>query len=182
MSDLESIQTQRLHLRPLTVKDAPALYAAVNDFDVIKMTATWKWPIDEAFVRGCLVKWQKGRGKTQLGFGVFVDDVLIGDMGGGIEVHRENGQEVIFIGYMIGKKWWGRGYVTEAVKTLCPLLWSRLGPYDIYAEHFFDNPASGRVLEKCGFRHIGAAPLQWCEARQKKIPGEQFMLKAESAL
>jgi RimJ/RimL family protein N-acetyltransferase len=180
MSDIEFLTTERLALRPLTVADAPALYAAINDFDVLKMTASWVWPIDLAYVEDRLRVWNKG--KNGIGLGIFVDGTLIGNMGGGFEKTDKGAGKALTIGYMIGKPWWGRGYVAEAVKTLCPLLWSRLGAYDIYAEHFFDNPASGRVLEKCGFQHVGAAPLQWCEARQKKIPGEQFMLKAESAL
>ncbi len=177
MSAVEFINTERLALRPLTFADAPALYAAINNFDVLKMTASWAWPISLAYVEDRLRNWNKG--ESGIGLGIFVDDTLIGNMGGGFEKTDKEAQKAITIGYMIGEPWWGRGYVTEAVKTLCPLLWSRLGAYDIYAEHFFDNQASGRVLEKCGFQHVGPAQKTWSKARQKDLPGERYVLSAD---
>ena len=45
--------------------------------------------------------------------------------------------------------------------------------------HFADNPASGRVLEKAGFRANGIA-RQWSEARQDFVDANRFLLTRES--
>lgn len=174
------LKTKRLTLRPLTLQDAPALYHLNNDFDVVKMTATWPWPIDLAYVEGRLRKAMAHDPSRNTGLGIFLDETLIGNMGGHVEAHGETGEEAIWVGYMVGRDWWGKGLMTEALAALCPYLWSRLGKRDIYAEHFYDNPASGRVMRKVGFEHLGPAPEVWSEARQAKLPGEQYRLKVES--
>ncbi|MCI5044650.1 MAG: GNAT family N-acetyltransferase, partial [Aquisalinus sp.] len=93
--------------------------------------------------------------------------------------HEVTGDEVIWIGYMLGRSAWGQGFMTEALKALCSYLWGKLGTVDIYGEHFFDNPASGNVMQKVGFTHVGAASAVWCKARQQSLPGEQYCLKVK---
>lgn len=173
----DDFTTKRLQMRPLVPADAPGLLVVFNDYDVVKMTGTWPWPVDLAYVEDRLAKSAERDKAANYGVGIFLDGTLIGSMGGHIEPHHESGAEVIWIGYTIGKPWWGKGYATEAVSALIPALRRHLPLLDIYAEHFFDNPASGRVMIKAGFEHVGPAPLVWCEARQQKLPGEQYVLR-----
>ena len=175
-----SLKTNRLTMRPLTVADAPALYQVVNDFDVVRMTSTWPWPVTMVYVEDRLKETAARDPERNTGLGIFADGVLAGSMGGHVEAHAGTGEEVIWIGYMLGRNWWGLGLMTEALRALCPWLLERLGSLDIYGEHFFDNPASGHVMLKAGFVHNGAAPEVWCKARQEKLPGEQYVLKQES--
>jgi len=53
------------------------------------------------------------------------------------------------IGYAIGRKYWNKGYVTEALSGMLKFLFS-LGIHRVYACHFPENKASCRVMEKCG--------------------------------
>ena len=55
------------------------------------------------------------------------------------------------LGYWLGEPWWGRGIVTKAVRVVVDHGLSRLGIERIEAPVFEWNPASMRVLEKCGF-------------------------------
>ena len=55
------------------------------------------------------------------------------------------------IGYHIAKAHTGRGYATEATMAFLPWAMRRLGIGEIYGICRADNPASRRVLEKCGF-------------------------------
>ena len=60
------------------------------------------------------------------------------------------------IGYHIAKPYTGKGYATEAVKAFLPVMAKRVGVSEVYGIRLLENAASGRVLEKCGFREFFA--------------------------
>jgi RimJ/RimL family protein N-acetyltransferase len=73
------------------------------------------------------------------------DDVFAGSIG------MSPGGE---IGYWVARKFWGRGYATDAVR--CMIEFARRDKIPrLHAEVFPDNVASSRVLEKAGFTQIG---------------------------
>ena len=55
------------------------------------------------------------------------------------------------IGYWLAEPFWGRGIATAAVRALVPVAFETTGIVRLEAGIFSDNPASMRVLEKCGF-------------------------------
>ena len=58
-------------------------------------------------------------------------------------------------GYWLGEPYWGRGYATEALGALLAFAFTTLELNRVGARHFGSNPASGRVMEKCGMRREG---------------------------
>ena len=58
------------------------------------------------------------------------------------------------IGYAIGKDYWGRGLVPEAVKAVIDYCFKELDFDWLTCGHFVRNHQSRRVVEKCGFRYI----------------------------
>jgi len=58
------------------------------------------------------------------------------------------------VGYWIGRPHWGQGYATEALRLVIEHA-KGVGAKGLLAETFPENPASARVLEKCGFRDRG---------------------------
>lgn len=95
-------------------------------------------------------------------------DDFLGDSGGVFAVvEKESGSIVgcaglipgrkgsVEIGYWITPSRWNRGYCTEAVKRLIAFAMEDLGMHRVFALHFPDNPASGRVLEKAGMKREG---------------------------
>ncbi len=65
---------------------------------------------------------------------------------------KENEAEV---GYWIARPYWNQGLCTEALSMVIGHC-RKLGTITIlFGEHFTDNPASGRVMEKCGFTDTG---------------------------
>ena len=54
------------------------------------------------------------------------------------------------VGYWIGRPYWGRGYATTAVRALLAMAFLGVEIDVLGATHLVRNPASGRVLEKCG--------------------------------
>jgi len=68
------------------------------------------------------------------------------------------------LGYWIGRAHWGKGFATEASRALIEIARTLKLPR-LEASHFLDNPASGRVLEKLGFRPTGLSAERYSCAR-----------------
>ena len=81
------------------------------------------------------------------------DDALIGGCGfDSFQVGKSHRAEV---GYWLAKPLWGRGIMTAVVRRVCRHAFEEFGLVKITAHVFSHNPASARVLEKCGFREEG---------------------------
>ena len=59
------------------------------------------------------------------------------------------------LGYWLGKRFWGRGYATEAARALVDFAFDRLDAVRLMAGWYHDNPASGNVLAKLGCQPSG---------------------------
>ena len=86
------------------------------------------------------------------------------------------------MGYWIARQHWGKGFATEACRSLIEIARTLKLPR-LEASHFIDNPASGRVLEKLGFEPLGIiAPRLSC-ARGTEVPARLMRLRlAEQAV
>ena len=81
------------------------------------------------------------------------DEALIGGCGfDGFQVGKSHRGEV---GYWLAKPLWGRGIMTAVVQRVCQHAFEEFGLVKITAQVFLHNPASARVLEKCGFVQEG---------------------------
>jgi RimJ/RimL family protein N-acetyltransferase len=98
------------------------------------------------------------------------DGRLIGNCG--IGRLRADGPE---IGYAIGVDHWGRGYATEAARAVIDHAFGDLGFEELKAGARVSNPASRRVIEKCGFQWTGVV-LQRIRAIQSSAPCDRFRL------
>lgn len=58
------------------------------------------------------------------------------------------------IGYHVAKTYTGNGFATEAVKAFLPVISEYVGVTEVYGIRLIENAASGRVLEKCGFKEF----------------------------
>ncbi len=86
-------------------------------------------------------------------FAITLSDKVIGSIG----VFRQENihYRTAEMGYYIGEKYWGNGYMTEAVKLACDFVFENTDIIRIYAEPFAYNIASCRTLEKAGFQYEG---------------------------
>jgi RimJ/RimL family protein N-acetyltransferase len=55
------------------------------------------------------------------------------------------------LGYWLGKKYWGKGIMTEAIKQMTKYAFTNFPIHKIYATPFDFNIGSQRVLQKAGF-------------------------------
>ena len=58
------------------------------------------------------------------------------------------------IGYILGKTYWGRGMMTEALKAVLDFCFTQAGFQKVKARYASLNPASGRVMEKAGMTYL----------------------------
>jgi RimJ/RimL family protein N-acetyltransferase len=144
------LRTERLFLRPAWPEDAPELTRAIGQEAVVRMLSRVPWPYHEEHARS----WIDAPRDP------YLPNLLItlpdegGRIVGCVGLHEEG--ERIEVGYWIAPGHWGQGYATEALTGLLAL--ARLaGHQRLFSRHAADNPASGRVLRKAGFRPTGRA-------------------------
>ena len=76
-----------------------------------------------------------------------------GEVIGSISVEISNDkEETCEVGYCIGKAFWGRGIMPEALRAVMHYLFYEVGYKKIIARHDVQNYASGRVMQKAGMR------------------------------
>ena len=63
------------------------------------------------------------------------------------------------VGYWIARPYWGKGICTEALLMVIDYCFNEKGFTTLWGDYFPSNPASGRVMEKCGFVDTGEETL-----------------------
>ena len=165
--------TQRLLLRPGWADDAQPLHSAIAHESVVQTLAQLPWPYTLDDARDFLSLPRGGEDPVFL----ILDrtqgrPVLVG----GVGIHAAPGTGESEIGYWITPDCWGRGFATEAARAVVEIARHTLRLPRLTAYHFIDNPASGKVLRKIGFKPTGRIEPRWCEARQRDVPSIQFAL------
>jgi len=167
--------TKRLLLRPGWIEDAPALAEAIADKAIVTKLARAPWPYHlhdaEAFLAGA-------RDPRYPDLLIFARTWGAPRLVGGIGLHRdaEGGAE---LGYWIARPYWGLGFATEAGEAVVRTARESLRHTKLVAGHFIDNPASGRVLHKLGFRPTGRTIVRHSAARDDVAPCVIFEYMAE---
>ncbi|MBY0564913.1 MAG: GNAT family N-acetyltransferase [Hyphomonadaceae bacterium] len=160
----ELIESKRLKLRTLRMRDAPRIARYVGDPAVGRNLAMTPLPYLENAAEGWIMT-LAARAPLKQDFVRAIEaqgEGLVGVIG----AHkRSNG--AFEIGYWIGRPFWGRGVATEALLAFAVEA-RALGP--LQSGHFVDNPASGRVLEKGGFVYTGAVEPMFSLARGANVP------------
>jgi RimJ/RimL family protein N-acetyltransferase len=165
-------RTERLLLRPGWREDAPALYRAIADERIVRNLASPPWPYRLADAEAWLATERKPWDASLLIFRRTASEPeLIGTIG----LARLPSGRMDF-GYWIARAHWNRGYATEAGKAVIAAARDGLRLRKLSAGHFVDNPASGRVLEKLGFRPTGIVEPRLSAARRAAAPSRLFEL------
>jgi RimJ/RimL family protein N-acetyltransferase len=166
-------RTERLLLRPGWAEDAPALASAIGEEAIVRNLASAPWPYELDHARAFL---ETERRPDEAAFLIFRRThgapQLIGTVGLG---RRPDGEAEL--GYWISRPHWGLGFATEAARAVVDLAREGLRLPRLVAGHFLDNPASGRVLEKLGFRPTGTVVARYSCGRREAAPSRLFELE-----
>lgn len=165
------LETERLLLRPLYVKDAEEIYTNwASDPEVAKYM-TWNVHPNVQVTRDWLMDVEKHIEKDGIyewGFVRKSDHALIGS--GGIYYKEDRGMYTL--GYNMMKACWHQGYTTEAVERILTFAIEELQQNKLFAYHASDNPNSGKVMEKVGFHYVS-------DTEYDKMDGTQHFIARE---
>ncbi len=159
------LTTDRLLLRAFRLADACDVERLVG-----REIAAGTFNIPHPYPPGAAEEWIAGQSarrdggdrSVQFALELREDGVLVGAMGIDVEETHERAE----LGYWVGAPYWGRGYATEAAVAVLRYGFDELGLNRIYAYHFANNPASGRVMQKIGMTYEGRRrqhTLKWGE-------------------
>lgn len=161
------LETERLILRAPRLGDAKAVAALANDKRIAENTRR----IPHPYTRADAEDFISTLDDREMAFLItLADETLIGACG--VALQDEAAPE---IGYWLGVKHWGKGYATEAVRALIDYAFTELEHEALQAGARVTNPASRRILEKCGFQWTGVG-LCRIRALHSSAPIDRFRL------
>lgn len=168
------LETERLALRAPRLADAKTVATLADDRRIAENTARMPHPYKTADAEGFITGVNKTGGEVAFLITLH-DGIVIG--GCGIMTQELKGQEQTpELGYWLGVDYWGQGYATEALHAVIDYAFTDLGHESLQAGARVTNPASRRVLEKCGFQWTGVG-LYRIRAIKSSAPIDRFRLE-----
>jgi ribosomal-protein-alanine N-acetyltransferase len=142
-----TLETKRLILRPFEYSDAEAMFNNWASDEKVSQYLTWNAHTSIEQTEKILSMWiAQYEKRERINFGIVLKET--GELIGGIDVvgYIDN---VPVIGYVLSKKYWNNGYMSEACKEVVEYLFS-IGYNTIRIDAIKDNIGSNKVIQKCG--------------------------------
>lgn len=168
-----TLNTARLLLRPPQSLDAPAIARYLNDIDVAGNLARVPFPYHLADAQGWLRTRKPDLAPDEVNFAIEIHGAYAGQVG------FHPGAEGPVIGYWLGKPFWGRGIMTEAVTASLAWFFAATAAPMVYSGVFHFNAASLAIQKRLGFVETGRSSLL-CLARGAEVEHIETQLSRES--
>jgi RimJ/RimL family protein N-acetyltransferase len=146
---------ERIILRPLKISDAKDIFSNIQDRKIAENTLRIPWPyrLKDAinFIKNSQKSLKKRKGFI---FGIELKEKkeVIGVISlENVDFEHRHAE----VGYWLGKKYRGKGIMTEAGKLVLNFAFEKLKLHRVYGGVFSDNIASQKVLKKLGFKKEG---------------------------
>ncbi|SMF12298.1 GNAT family N-acetyltransferase [Pseudobacteriovorax antillogorgiicola] len=168
MDHTPNLESERLVLRPPVMADGPSYQRHFADYEVIRhLYARVPWPYPE----GGATEWLKNEIIPKQGQGVWswaicekiAPDIMIG----GIELKRV--ASPTNRGFWLGRSYWGRGYMTEAVNLVTQFGFESLGFERMIFDNAVGNDRSARIKVRQGCRKIRTEKAQLVDPSYSEI-------------
>ncbi|MBN9258350.1 MULTISPECIES: GNAT family protein [unclassified Mesorhizobium] len=166
--DRPELATERLVMRAPRESDVAQLALLADNRHVAEMLARMPHPYGEAEARSFLAMARARRAGIVYALTLAGTDTFVGCAG------LNSTDRGLELGYWIGEPYWKRGYATEAAHALVDLAFQRTPIQVLHASTRVINPASRRVIHKCGFQYAGQGMLNSIVAGQ--VPVERYRL------
>ncbi len=153
-SSLPVLDTKRLRLRPLSMRDEKDMYRYASDPAVSRHVL---WDAHESLrdtrsaLRSAIRQYRSGS-PGSFAIERRSDRRMIGTIGF-MWINTEHRSAEV--GYSLARDCWNQGYATEALAAVLRFGFDTLRLNRIEAQHETSNPASGRVMQKCGMTYEG---------------------------
>ena len=151
---MPTLETPRLTLRRLAMRDAPDIFAYSRDPEVAEHVL---WDAhrsifdSRSYIRYMQRKYRMGE-PASWGIVNKATGKVIGTIGF-MWIQPENAAAEV--GYSLARACWNQGIMTEALKRVIQYGFESMGLNRIEAQHETTKPASGAVMRKCGMQHEG---------------------------
>ena len=165
MFSMPTLETKRLILRRIAMRDAKDIFAYSRDAEVARHVL-WSAQKDVSEARDyCRFMMKRYRNDLPSSWGIEEKSTgrLVGTIGY-MDYNEDNA--TVEVGYSLAHWLWNGGYMTEALARVIDYTFDAMDINRIEAQHELDNPASGRVMEKCGMHLNGNSDYE--EYRGKK--------------
>lgn len=182
----DTIETKRLMLRRFKFDDAENMFNNwAKDPENVKYLQ-WQAHHDIGETNKILIQWirnYKNKNYYQWCITLKGSDEAIGSIG---IVELFESKECGTIGYVLSKKYWNKGIMTEALQEVLNYLFKKVGFHRIQSMHDIDNPASGKVMLKNGMKYEETLRKYdktnvsgWCDTPIYSIIKEEFLKRGD---
>ena len=158
---MPQVETPRLLLRRMTMRDARDIYAYSQDEEVARHVlwtahrSIWE---TKAYIRWVIQQYRCGEPSSWC-----IVEKASGRVIGTIGFMSYQGDNAtVELGYSLARSHWNQGLMTEALSAVLAECFQVLKLHRVEAQHFSANPASGRVMAKCGMTHEGSLRRRTC--------------------
>lgn len=152
--DLPELNTPRLLLRKLKADDAADMFEYASDPEVAR-EVTWgahRTIEDSRGFLDCVLRKYENRETSEWGLELKESGKLIGTCGF-VWWRPEHARAEI--GYALSRVYWGRGLMCEAVNAVIDFAFDKMKLHRLEARCNDTNPASEKVMLKCGMKYEG---------------------------
>lgn len=143
------LETERLFLRIPTLEDIPTIFSATR-YKGFNDGMLWNPPENEVACiepyHNTIKAWESGKG-----YGFSIDNKVGNIFMGRISIRKEKVVDSWSIGFWMHPNYQGKGYMSEAVKSILTFGFTQLEAKRIEAAYAIWNKASEKVLKKNGF-------------------------------
>lgn len=150
-----TLETERLILRRFAVTDAEAMFRNWASSEEVARFLTWEPHENTGVTEALLREWVSAYDKPDTYNWVLVLKETGEPIGNLSVVRYYKETECAMLGWCLGTRWWGRGYMPEAGKAVLRYLFETVGVRRVCANHDLQNPKSGRVMQKLGMKQEG---------------------------
>lgn len=164
------LETTRLLLRRPTLADVKAIAVLANDLRIVENTRRLPYPYTHADAEDFVSGLTQAAHET-----VFLITLQDGTPIGMVGIDAGRGEDPE-LGYWLGVDFWKQGYGTEAARAVIDYAFDTLDIERLLSAARVTNPASRRILEKCGFQWQGVALFRM-KALGSSTPVDRFRLE-----
>ena len=145
---LDVLVTKRMTLRPPLTVDAESIATALSNPNVSRNLSKVPAP----YALSDAQEWISANGKKPCLFTLHREQLM------GVAQVRD-GAEMPMLGYWLAEPFWGKGYMSEAVRAVLAHAFRHYDVDIIGSYAFIDNPASLKIMEKMGFEQSGKGTM-----------------------
>ena len=150
----KTIETDRLILRQFTMEDAEPMFRNWASDDEVTRYLSWQTHRTVAETKAIISGW------VDCGIDQYIWAITLKSHGnepiGSLCITKiDEKTRMAHVGYALGRAWWNRGIMSEALTAVIDYLFDEVGFNRIESRHDVENIGSGAVMRKCGMTYEG---------------------------